>query len=529
MPRNKQVKNNVGKAGKIWLLIYCLVWMVACCLPLTGLVLGLDSTNLEKRTLAIKPDVIVEGRLNLDFTDQFDAYFTDHFTFRSWLISGWHTVNQILLQRSGSSRVITGDSGWLFFQETLNDYLADPVLDPVAMNRISRILVLQQEWLKQQGITFFFMVAPNKNTIYPEKMPDRYQPVNPGGNLDYWNEMNRDVQDVDLAAVLGEATKTTDGPALYHQTDSHWNNLGAALAADALLAAARARLPGLAEENLAGRIRVPRRDWQGDLAVMLYPSGPQLDWQYYDDSPMDFKYLKTPKSLEDIQIQTSSQDGQYKLLMFRDSFANTLIPMLSGCFSEVVYSRVLPYDYRLLDSRDIDLVVLEIVERNFPQLLEYPPRMPALAVQEQLEGEINAIARPAAVPEQAGDLSIQAEYDGDWLKISGSWQNLQMLQQVDRVVVGLAGLSGPLIMNSLSSKTEAERVSQLVLYEAFPVAGPERPDFENQAGLEAAGLLTGGFTLYLKPGQWKSGSQDLELTCHDANGWRKMTVRANLP
>ena len=121
-----------------------------------------------------------------------------------------------------------------------------------------------------------------------------------------------------------------------------------------------------------------RADWSGDLAVMLYPSGSDLDLQQYYEYEPGFRYTRPIKSLEDLLITTQGP-GEYSLLMFRDSFANALIPMLSEAFASAAYSRSIPYDYALLERIQPDLVVLEIVERNLPDWLTTPPRMPALS------------------------------------------------------------------------------------------------------------------------------------------------------
>ncbi len=74
-------------------------------------------------------------------------------------------------------------------------------------------------------------------------------------------------------------------------------------------------------------------------------------------------------------ISTANDGGNKSVLMFRDSFGNALYPFAANDFEQARFSRALPYD--LTDIGAYDLVVIEIVERNIGNLLEYPPVLEA--------------------------------------------------------------------------------------------------------------------------------------------------------
>ena len=59
--------------------------------------------------------------------------------------------------------------------------------------------------------------------------------------------------------------------------------------------------------------------------------------------------------------------------MYRDSFANALIPYAASSFSEVRFERAVPYNTKLIDSFDADYVIVEIAERNIKDLIDYYP------------------------------------------------------------------------------------------------------------------------------------------------------------
>jgi hypothetical protein len=528
--KNRMTKRNVNtkKDNNAWIdrirFLFCCLFFLVCFLPLFGTLAGIETPNLEKRTLASRPPLFADQTLNRDFTSQFDAYFSDQFTFRTYLISGWHQVNHLLLQQSGNERVIVGKDGWLFFRDTLDDYLGVNRLDGVALSRLDRLLHLQQSWLARRGIAWIFVVAPNKHSVYPQMMPDHLRPIHAAGNLDLLKPALADNHYLDLESLLAAAAVLSDKP-IYHSTDSHWNNYGARIAAQAILAAGGQSVPGLKLETPADAPYRLVRDWTGDLAVMMNPSGPDPDWQFRYDTKTSYRYDKAIRSMEDIWIGTHNSTGHGTLLMFRDSFANALIPLLSESFARAVYSRAVPLDFSLVESEQPDLVVLEIVERNLTQLLEKPPRLPQDALPEnaQLLAEIRSGLSDQPLSLSADDISLQATTSGLWLKISGLWPDGILQQSVDQVLVGLPEFTGTTISENKFTADASDRSASdppdLVYYEACPIADVNVLDWQRN----------GGFTIYLDLGPWLPGPRPLRLFLHAGDHWLQADLAVTLP
>ena len=176
------------------------------------------------------------------------------------------------------------------------------------------------------------------------------------------------VEYLDLLPVL-EAEKPT--AQLYQCWDSHWNNLGAALAHDAIVQ----RL-GKTDTAYDPAAFSRRRDHAADLYAMLYPAGTGLDVQLYPDREWDFEYKRPIRSPEDQRINTAGSRGEGSLLMFRDSFGNTLHTFMAESYADALFSRAMPYDLTMLRAGTDDLV-LELVQRNLPWLAQRAPIMPA--------------------------------------------------------------------------------------------------------------------------------------------------------
>ena len=80
--------------------------------------------------------------------------------------------------------------------------------------------------------------------------------------------------------------------------------------------------------------------------------------------------MREPRTAEDILIETTKADAPNgRLLLCRDSFGNALHPFLAEDFRETVITRQMPYP--LEQVQEGDTVIIEIVERNLPNLLKY--------------------------------------------------------------------------------------------------------------------------------------------------------------
>ena len=475
-------------------LIYCLLFFAICLTPLAGFAAGFATPNLEKRSLAPKPELYQNQVFNTSFVYELDDYFSDHFPFRSYLISAYHQVRQAVFSDSGSDRVITGQQDWLFYAETLDDYLRQNPLSDLEIAHFKQILALQSDWLKARNIEFLFTVAPNKNSLYGQYMPNKYQPFANPSLAEQLNQFDSQIY-LDLFSPL--SLEAADQKPLYHFTDSHWNNLGARIAAEALLKDLAGTYPELALSQLPGPDYQTRQDWVGDLAVMLYPSGPEAENQQYFFDREAYRYVRPLRSLEDMLIQTRYQNGQYRLHMFRDSFANALIPLLSHVFGEASYSRSIPYDYRQIDQQGVDIVIAEIVERNIRNLLQSAPIMPADPI------ESLPLSNDQATLLKAADdtVFLKAAYDHDQLKISG-WFHTEEIRQAVRVLVGFPNN----LTNGNNNKTENNAAAdtslaqplpagKMIFYEAFPIV-ETMPDTKWQQ-ISTLPQPPYGMTLYL--------------------------------
>jgi len=355
---------------KKWKLCYIILFFGICLLPFVGMFFTEEGESTENRTLAAFPKLKNEEGWNEYWLSDAGNYFQDHFAFRSELVTANALINGKLLGVSTASGVIEGTDGWLYYKDSLEDYLGTELLSERGLYNIAHSIKILQDALEDKGIRFLFTVAPNKNTLYGENMPYYYQMrVSKENNLTrlvpILNEEG--VHYLDLKTVFENEEEI-----LYHKRDSHWNNKGAALAAELMMDEV-----GQIHDLYKFETYAVRKDFAGDLDEMLYPKALTLEDEIYYDKIQTFAYVGEVESNFDPVITTVNPVKSGNLVMYRDSFGNALLPFLADAYSMAYFSRGVPYQISDVDLMAADTVMIERAERFLPDMAENPPVMEA--------------------------------------------------------------------------------------------------------------------------------------------------------
>ncbi|MBR4200696.1 MAG: hypothetical protein IKQ91_05410 [Oscillospiraceae bacterium] len=333
-----------------------------------------ETENAENRALTAFPSLKTEdGAWNQNYTMEIEAWFRDHFGFRTQMVTQYNALNDSIFHVSSNPDVIIGKEGWLYYSPTVSDAVGVPTLSGDAIRQAAHNLQMMSDYAASKGAKLIFAAAPNKASIYPEYLPARYLHTGGKNNLDLLRDALAET-DVTVCnwrgMLLDEAKKGTTQ--LYHKLDTHWNNDGAMRGYAMLMASA-----GLDSRGWQNATRTETQDWTGDLWQMLYPDKENPDANAVYDIPQTWQDIGHMRSIDDLTIQTHCSDGEGKLLMFRDSFGRALIPLLSERFADCTYCRATAVPLEKLEASPADLVVYELVERNLDQLVKVAPKMPA--------------------------------------------------------------------------------------------------------------------------------------------------------
>ncbi|MBQ4465127.1 MAG: hypothetical protein II916_04115 [Oscillospiraceae bacterium] len=353
---------------------YSLLFFAACAIPGAMLLLpSQEDGSAEKRQLAPVPSLMTEdGQFNTGFSSECLAYVSDHFGFRSQLVTADAALKSTVLGYSAEPKVTIGQDGWLYYTQTLNDATGVPTVSELGIRNIVYNLRMSRDYVESKGSEFIVAIVPNKASVYPQYLPYNYQPSGVAGNYGNLEVAAADagLNWCDLHGILQTAAAERNGELIYHKLDTHWNNTGALIGSRAILDSTGKEYNDFSAETAEYRTT---HEWEGDLQKMLFPDVEAPDEQHEYDIPFTYQYLGRFKDVDDLTINTSCETAQGSLLMFRDSFARAAMPYLSENFAAARYCRARPNPYYYLENETFDDVVMEIAERNIAWLQKEAP------------------------------------------------------------------------------------------------------------------------------------------------------------
>ena len=197
---------------KYFVVAYILLITAACSLPFVGMICGWGAKSTENRTMTGLPDLYTaeEDRIdpNLNYTAELGEYYSDNFGFRQELVTAHSWLNETVFGRSSNEKTVVGKRGWYYLSETIDDYTGVSALSDRGIYRLQKTLDLMNEFSEEGNITFVFFVVPNKNSIYPEYMPDSIMASEKPSNLDRLNKaMRARLYFLDVKSVLVKSAK----------------------------------------------------------------------------------------------------------------------------------------------------------------------------------------------------------------------------------------------------------------------------------------------------------------------------------
>lgn len=340
MDNRKKSKRRIERLiGGIFILCLFGVMLVNLIIP------DREMSEEENRMLASKPKLTFSALANGDFMEQYEEYLSDQFAGRDL----WHRL-KVALDRFGGSRmengIYIGKDGQLLQDIQVSD-----------QEHLSENLDAIKDFTETyQDIPVTMILVPDAACVLSDRLPwlasveDQNQMISMAQQ-----SLGDSVTWVDAASALNKHKREK----IYYLTDHHWTSLGAFYtfqeAAPALgieedvsdkflsytvsdsfngvLASESGACLGT-EEKID--IYVPR---EGDDDVIVnYVNESRRTTSLYDSSKLETKdqygvFLGGNTSLIDIRTVSTSQK---RLLVVKDSFANSFIPFLAPYYREIV-------------------------------------------------------------------------------------------------------------------------------------------------------------------------------------------------
>ena len=331
-----------------------------------------EYSEFENKYLTQRPEFTLASFLNNEWTSKYETYLNDQFVLRD----DWITLKSIcesMLLKIENNGIAYGADDYLFekFTTLVGDSLA----------QFERNVGYEKTFIDTYGETvpITFTIIPNAYMILPEKLPEGLTQVDQAAyTAPIYEAVGDKAQVVDFTGAL---TAHKD-EYIFYRTDHHWTTLGAYYAY-ATYAESLGMEP-VALDSLSG-IEVP--DFYGTYfskakkfdavadTITYYPiadAGVIIDGQeadgYYDLSKFEVrdKYAAFLRGNNGYTVIKSgvreAPEGQEpsKILVIKDSYANSFVPFLLYNFDEV----------HVVDLRSSAVSMKELLStENFDQVL----------------------------------------------------------------------------------------------------------------------------------------------------------------
>lgn len=326
--------------------------------PIVSMVIPNETiSELENRELATSPSISVESYFDKSFMEETNAYLSDHIAFREELVE-IKTRIDLMLGKSEINSVYICD-----------DRLIENVAQPNEMIMASNMEAINNfaEHYRDE-ISTTIMLVPTASQYYKDALPMFAEPIDQLEIIsEFYDNLNPYINKVDVYTEMNSVAKTED---IFYKTDHHWTTMGAYVGYTSLSTS----LSYTAQSVNMFNIQHVTNDFLGTLySKTLYGEEfkDRIDLYHYGSRNVITEVMKfqgkTSQSYQSIffdeylstsdkyavflggndavtKIKTSVNNGK-RLLIFKDSYANSLMQFMPLHYEEIVL-----VDLRYLNS-----------------------------------------------------------------------------------------------------------------------------------------------------------------------------------
>ena len=350
--RLRRIEGTVGKAFVMCMIIFFLLNLI---------VSDKEMSEEENRMLAGSPRLSWSSLVSGDFMTKYETYLADQFAGRNF----WRSIKVGLSGLGGSRQeedILIGK----------DDYLMEEIVSPDQDTLMENLEAIRQFAKRSRDIQTYMLLVPNAANIMRDRLP-AFATVSDQSRMfaQVKRELGEDVEWLDAA----EALKKHAGEQIYYKTDHHWTSLGAfytfsqvaeqmqiktdvssgfvsypiSTTFNGMLAAKSGCRMDVREDIY---MYVPR-DTDNDV-VVNYVDEQRKTASLYDSSKLKTRdqyavFLGENTSVVDIKTVSESKR---RLLLIKDSYANSFVPFLTPYFREIVLVDTRYYSGTIEDIMD---------------------------------------------------------------------------------------------------------------------------------------------------------------------------------
>ena len=308
----------------------------------------------------------------------FDPYAIEDSFYTRARLATWTSNLRLTLGDRVFPKVVVGDDGWLVYtaEGDVEDYQKTEAFSGEELTRIQAGLDALSARYAEEGITLIVVIPPNKNTIYPERVPSEIPVVGEVSKLDQLVDhlnANGQQQILDLREPLLAAKAERE---IYYATDTHWNDYGAYIAYAAILQELQKSFPNLNAYPLSSfnvsTAEPDQLDLSRNIGVTLLPES-RIQFAPLFDLSTSYKELNLGG--RKMLVSYNADESLPDLIMYHDSFFFSVIPLLGEHFHHGLFIQNYTggglWNLSWVDEQKPDVVIIEFTERYLDDLFKF--------------------------------------------------------------------------------------------------------------------------------------------------------------
>lgn len=307
-----------------------------------------EFSETENRPLQKLPEFSFKDLFDNKYTVDFEKYTTDQFIGRDNWVELKNDIDYAV-QKRDSNGVYFGQDGYLF--EKLTDNTLNKEQLKINTDRTKMFVDKYQEQLGKEHVKV--MIVPNSFEIMSDKLPSFAPKVD---QSKYLNDMQNLIGE-SFINITDTFKKNKDSIDLYYKTDHHWTTDGAFLAyqewcksmgikaldetdfdinvvSDEFYGTyySKARYTGINPDVIKQYVPKGNYEYKVDFDLGKKQTDTLYNEKFLEKKDKYSYFLDSNHSLIDIKTNV---DNDKKLLIIKDSYANSFTPFAVNHFSEV--------------------------------------------------------------------------------------------------------------------------------------------------------------------------------------------------
>ena len=305
--------------------------------------------------------------------------FENNFLGHNTLIKAFNTLRMRLRDRVFPN-VIVGEDGWLFYtaDKTINEYQGT---NPYTADELRDI---GNEWdalavqLQEKGIMLAVVIAPDKNTIYPEYMPTQIKRIGTISRLDQFVDYMHTSGKALIIDLRPDLFAASENEQVYYKTDTHWNPLAEYIAYSKIISELSQRYPELEPHPFSDYevfnggpviFGIPRILGMPNIREDFLAIQPK-----FETGTISREVLLSDRT--NVRLSWNQEQNLPSILIYHDSFFVRVVPLLEPHFRQTtsIPNSSVPgiWSIKWVDQVNPDIVIIECVERYINEHIYIP-------------------------------------------------------------------------------------------------------------------------------------------------------------